>query len=186
MEELLAERAIERVLLRYARGVDRLDRDLVERCYWPDAVDHHGAFTGLREEFIDWAFPLLERHWATMHHLANITVELDPDGVHAGAETYGVAYHCGEPADDIRWSNVSGFRYVDAFERRGDEWRIAQRVVAIEFVAPWSPSLAWVERLGPRLPRRGDRTDPVYDHGRALRVGERRAGGARRAGDRGR
>ncbi len=170
IEEMLAECEIEKVLRRYARGIDRMDREMVERCYWPDAVDWHGSFRGTRDEFIDWAFDLLGRHWATMHHLANIIVDLEPDGVHAGAETYGVAYHCGEPADDIRWSNIAGFRYVDRFQKRGDEWRIAHRVTVIEFVAPWSPNLARVEKMGPRLPSRGDRRDPVYDYGAALRA----------------
>jgi hypothetical protein len=43
---LLAERAIERVLTSYSRGVDRFDFDLVRSCYWPDGTDDHGSFSG--------------------------------------------------------------------------------------------------------------------------------------------
>jgi hypothetical protein len=43
-------------------------------------------------------------------------------------------------------------------------------VTSIEFVAPWSPSLERVEKMGPRLPGRGDRRDPVYDFGDSFRA----------------
>ena len=36
LELLLAERAIQRVLTSYSRGVDRYDFELVRSCYWPD------------------------------------------------------------------------------------------------------------------------------------------------------
>ena len=35
LELLLAERAIQRVLTSYSRGVDRYDFELVRSCYWP-------------------------------------------------------------------------------------------------------------------------------------------------------
>jgi len=33
---LLAERAIQRVLTTYSRGIDRFDFESVRACYWPD------------------------------------------------------------------------------------------------------------------------------------------------------
>mgnify|MGYP002140850064 FL=1 len=57
----------------------------------------------------------------------------DLDADEARAETYCVAYHrmvnaAGEAADMI-----AGLRYVDRFERRSGEWRIARRVCAYEW-----------------------------------------------------
>ena len=55
-------------LVRYCRGVDRLDRELVLSAYHPDAIDDHGAFVGTREEFVDWAFALHEKGQISTHH----------------------------------------------------------------------------------------------------------------------
>jgi hypothetical protein len=163
---LLAEHDIRRVLLTYARGIDRRDRDLVESCYWPDAQDWHGTFRGTRDEFLDWVMPLLARQTMTMHNLANIMIDLEtPDT--AGVETYGVAYHSGGKPGDIRWNYAAGFRYVDRFAKRDGQWRIADRITVIEWVAPWDADAERHEIFG----RLGslDRQDPVYDFGDALR-----------------
>jgi hypothetical protein len=163
------ESAIRNVLLRYCRGIDRLDFELVRSCYWPDATDKHGPFEGSRDEFIDWTSRLLERHTMTMHHVGNILIEF-PDDRHstAATETYAVAYHSGEPADDIRWNYVAGFRYVDLFEQRDTEWRIADRHVVIEWVTPWSADRSRLTDLGGTQARR-DRNDPVYKNLKADR-----------------
>ena len=52
LELLLAERAIQRVLTTYSRGVDRYDFDLVRSCYWPEGTDDHGSFVGGVDDFI--------------------------------------------------------------------------------------------------------------------------------------
>jgi hypothetical protein len=126
--------AIHDVVVRYCRGIDRRDRELVRDCYWPDATDDHaGAFAGSRDEFVEWVFHVLERFTMTMHVVANHLVEVDGDG--ADAETYGIAYHRGEPFDDPRRNYTTGFRYLDRFERRDGEWRIAARRVALEWTS---------------------------------------------------
>ena len=175
LEVLLAESAIRRTLLQYARGIDRKDRALVEACYWPEAQDWHGLFRGTRDEFLDWVMPLLDRQTMTMHHLANVMVDVDDGGDTAGVETYGVAYHAGGTPGDIRWNYAAGFRYIDRFERRGTEWRIADRITVIEWVAPWDADRDRHEVFG-RLARRGDGTDPVYDFGDELRARDGSAG----------
>lgn len=132
VDELLDKQAIHEVVLRYCRGIDRRDRSLVRDCYWPDATDDHaGAFVGSRDQFLDWVFRVLDRFTGTMHAIANHLVELDGDA--AESEAYGVAYHCGDPPDDPRLNYTTGFRYLDRFERRGGEWRIAARRVALEW-----------------------------------------------------
>lgn len=135
MTAILDEHAIRRVLLRYCRGIDRRDLELVRSCYWPEATDVHGPFSGARDEFVAWVERLLRRHTMTMHHAGNMLV--DVRGEEAEAETYCVAYHSGDPAGDLRWNYVAGVRYVDRFEKRSGEWRIADRMTAIEWMRPW-------------------------------------------------
>ena len=78
-EALWAEAQIRKVLLRYARGIDRLDLELVRACYHPDATDSHGSFHGTVDEFVTWVDRVLRRYDATMHLLGNPLVELDGD-----------------------------------------------------------------------------------------------------------
>src|SRR5436190_257230 len=146
LEGLVSERAIRQVLLRYCRGIDRMDQELVRSCYHHDAVDDHGSFRGSPDEYVAWAWRLLGRYDTTMHFLGNMLVEFDGDDVHtARAETYGIAFH--RSADpDPRRNLIIGFRYVDRFERRpvdagGDpQWRIARRVCTTEWVQVDGPA----------------------------------------------
>ena len=127
--------AVRTVVLRYCRGIDRRDLELVRDCYHPDATDDHGrAFSGTRDEFVAWVARVLERYEGTMHTVSNQLVELGPGGDTAECESYGVAYHWGSPPDDPRVNFTTGFRYLDRFERRDGRWRIGARRVALEWV----------------------------------------------------
>ena len=159
-EQLWAESEIRRCLLRYVRGVDRLDLELVRSCYHSDATDAHGSFTGTVDEFLVWVERILRRYDLTMHFLGGPLVEFD-DATHARVETYGMAFHraaSGPPERNL----VTGFRFVDRFERRDGEWRIAQRIAVTE----WSRidhEDAWWPIPDGLLQGRRDRTDPVYE-----------------------
>ena len=162
VDELVAQQEIRDVLIRYTRGVDRRDDDLVRSCYWPGAHDDHGAFQGTVEEFVDW-LQVLDHYDSTMHLIGNQLVEIDGDTAHA--ESYCVAYHRrsargGEPGHDL----VLGLRYIDRLERRPasqGEWRIADRKCAFD----WSrhdPITAEWDFPPEALRGRRDRADPVY------------------------
>lgn len=157
LRQLLDERAIRTVILRYCRGVDRMDRDLVRSCYHPDAVDSHAHFEGALDDFLDWAWTLQATYTSTMHYVANLLVEhhpTDPDLAHA--ETYGIALQFAESGD-----RIGGFRYLDRFERRTGEWRIARRDASTEWVREAGTGARWT--IPPEmLTGRRDRDDLVY------------------------
>jgi hypothetical protein len=162
LDALLDERAIRAVVLRYCRGVDRMDRDLVRSCYHDDATDEHGSFSGGVEDFLEWVFRLLGRYEVTMHFVGNLLVEVSPDDPDvARSETYGIAFHRGGD-DDPRLNLMTGFRYVDRFERRAGEWRIARRVAVTEWSRVDDREHWWPIPDGMRTGVR-DGTDPVYD-----------------------
>ncbi|MCH9674821.1 MAG: nuclear transport factor 2 family protein [Gammaproteobacteria bacterium] len=131
VETLLAKQEIADVIYRYARGIDRLDLDTVRDCYHPDAYDDHGEMKGTVDEFIAAVESFLPKFAVTQHFMGNMLVEVDGDV--ARAETYAVAYHRKELADGSGKDDVFGIRYVDRFERRAGEWKIAHRVVATEW-----------------------------------------------------
>jgi len=160
MAELVAKREIEEVVLRYCRGIDRMDRELVRSCYHPDASEEHGSFYGGVEEFLDWVFRLLARYETTMHFVGNVLIELAGDA--AVAESYGVAWH---RSSDPRpqWNLTTGFRYLDRFERRGDTgWRIARRIAVTEWSRVDTPEHRFTPASGHRRGRR-DRGDALYE-----------------------
>ena len=162
LDELIARAEITDVIQRLARGTDRLDRDLMASCYHPDGFDDHNSFRGSGEEFADWACEVLPHFAATTHFIAMPHIRRDGDV--ARVDTYCVAHHVGHPGEDgMATDMVMGLRYVDRFERRGGEWRIARRVCAFDwnYTVPFDPAATfqWDEDFtrGAR-----DRTDITY------------------------
>lgn len=176
---LLAEAEIKTVLLQYCRGIDRIDESLIRSCYHDDAIDDHGNFVGSASAFVEWVVPLLRKYDTTMHFVGNMLIEPDTDAHDvAHSETYGIAYHRGEPGKEHR-NFTTAFRYVDRFERRacggaGPEWRIAHRVAVSEWVRHDPPDV-WREIPEGFIVGRRDHNDPVYGftdeiHDRASRA----------------
>lgn len=158
-DTLLAEAEIRKVHLRYCRGVDRMDWDLVRTCYHPDATDDHGSYSGGIDGFIDWLAAGQPRFEMTSHFTGNQLVEVSGDA--AWAEHYAIVTHrCTATADTPAADLVVHVRYVDRMERRDGEWRIARRVAIADAdrVDPVGPS--WMSV--PTAPSRRDRLDASY------------------------
>ena len=133
LELLLAERAIARALHTYSRAADRFDVELMRSCYWSDGTDDHGSYNGGLDGFIEFVGPALERFERTSHFLGNMLIDVDLPKGEARAETYAIAFHRYHDANGQELDMVAGLRYVDRFERRDGEWRIAKRVCAYEW-----------------------------------------------------
>ena len=113
---------------RYCRGVDRLDAETMKSAYWEDATDCHGAFDGNAWEFADFC---MEAHLplrGTMHCIFNHSITLNADGSSASGEIYNVTYLFKDGGEQDTWHG----RYLDEYEKRGDEWRILRRVCVHE------------------------------------------------------
>lgn len=156
------------VVLRYCRGIDRLDFDLVRSAYHPDGIDHHTGFDGTVDEYIAWVGTALARFSGTMHMVANQLIEADGDV--AVSETYGFAAHWSDPTDDPRRNFTSGFRYVDIMTREAGRWAIKERWAIREWTRSDAGRLMPKEGDGPAPAR--DRTDPLY---RAQEIARQRA-----------
>jgi len=147
VHRLAAEAAIRAVLMRYCRAVDRLDIELLRTVYHDDAFDDHGVYSGPVEGFYEFIAAGPERGFEmTQHCLSNILIDLVDDH-HAHTETYFFAYHR-RRSDQGMVEETSGSRYLDRFERRGGEWRIARRLVVLD----WSrviPLPAGFDSAGP-------------------------------------
>ena len=127
LQDLLDKQAIHEVMMRYCRGVDRQDAELLRSTYWPDAHDDHGLYSGSRDGFVDWVISFLRENFSTViHKIGNELVEVHGDI--AFSESYFTGYY--DFVQDGRpHTRMSCGRYVDRFERRDGEWRIARRTV---------------------------------------------------------
>jgi ketosteroid isomerase-like protein len=129
VQELYDRQAIRDQVNNYCRGVDRMDRELLLSVYHPDAIDDHGHFTGGVEAFIDWAFGYHGTYQdAHQHIVANHICELDGDVAHA--ETYWIFVGRNKQAPML---SMSGGRYIDRFEKRNGEWKIAVRKCVVDW-----------------------------------------------------
>jgi hypothetical protein len=124
-DQLVAIEACREASRRYSYGVDRLDLATMRSAYWPDGTDDHGVFVGNAWDFCDRVVGSHDRWEWTMHTTANHRVVVDPDGNAARGEALAIAYLF--DAGDRRLSTFYG-RYLDEYQRRGDEWRILHRV----------------------------------------------------------
>jgi ketosteroid isomerase-like protein len=160
---LLDREAIRDVIDRYVHGVDRCDSELIASCYHPGAIDDHGLFSGPADEFAEFvAVTRGHLYSSTTHFLAAPAIELDGD--EAYVDTTGLAHHLSHPDEHGEQSFVvMAVRYLDRFERRDDEWRIAHRKVVFD----WRYNLCLTESMtsgwGPESTRGArDRTDEWY------------------------
>ncbi len=160
-EGILTKQACLDTLMRYARGVDRCDLELVRSAYHVDAYDDHGGYQGDVDGFLAWLEPTVMNAFdCTMHKLGNCLIEIDPSsgGRRAFAETYAVAHHV-QARSEVASDLIMGVRYLDRLEDRGDGFRIAERRMCFE----WERSL----EIGSQTPYAGftrgrrDGSDPV-------------------------
>jgi hypothetical protein len=131
IDDIIAESEIKDVHLRYCRANDRRDEELMRACFHPDAVIELHKPLGV-EEFIALGRNILGKYTVTWHNTGNQLVEVDSDA--AWAEHYTISSHriAASDAGPERDLVASG-RYIDRMERRGGEWRIARRVMLVDF-----------------------------------------------------
>ena len=144
----------------YMRGLDRLDGETQRTAFWDDALLSYGVYEGGPDGFVAYCQNALKAHAANHHFLGQIQVELAGD--EAYGEVYYQAYHrvnneAGEPRDLF----ISG-RYVDMYERRNGEWKIAYRSELVDWVREEAAADSWFAGskmiVGARKP-----ADPLYD-----------------------
>jgi SnoaL-like domain len=138
LNALLAKQEIYECIMRYARGSDRYDKELMRSTFHPEAVVEREKVWEL-EEFLSLSMAR-DRSRARMHHMGNVLIELD--GLRAVAETYWLAYQVWTEAD-TRFVRTRAARYVDRFECRAGTWKVLYRGV----VDDWS----YVQEVGPEI-----------------------------------
>jgi hypothetical protein len=142
-EEMADREAIRDCLYRYCRGIDRMDGEVLASAYWPGAMDYHTGFTGTVEQFVEWALPRLAAMEQNMHMIGNILIRLDGNAARVESYLWSVSVL---PGENPRQVMVCG-RYLDRFEKRNDEWRIAERLVVHDWFEEKPATADWA--VGP-------------------------------------
>ena len=155
LRALLDKAQIHDVLMRYSRGVDRGDGELVVSCFHPDATLDMGRRPMSAAALAEGITKMTAT--GTMHFIGNEYVEVDGDAAHS--ETYFISYAT-ITGQDQPATRSRGGRYLDRFERRDGAWKIARRLLVDE----WSRVDALPAPITPPPGRVGLRSkdDPVY------------------------
>jgi hypothetical protein len=140
---------IRQCLERLARGEDRRDAGMITASLWPDSITDYGVFKGTFDEYLAWVVPGADAITDTQHVLGQTYIELAgaADCVRAKAETQVVSYHRVEmgPGNGEERDTCIGGRYLDLFEKRGGEWRIASRTMLYDWYQDWGVSIDWAQ-----------------------------------------
>ena len=167
---LMLKLAIQDMLHRYCRGVDRMDRPLALSVFHPDStVEIDAAFTGSGPGFIDWVW---ERHRGAARHLHNITnVCVNGNGDTAASEAYVMALMRIESAGGLMVLQSHG-RYLDEWVRFEDRWVIKRRRYVHEFqeIRRMESDMA----PATQVPSRRDHSDASYSLTPRLHEADRR------------
>jgi hypothetical protein len=127
LQVLLDKQDIYDAMMRYCRGVDRCDEDLMCSVYHEGA----SAFSSSAWEFVKHFIPANRAATSfTIHAIANFTVDVDGDRAHS--EAYFVTY-AGREDNGREVVDVFCGRYVDEWDRRDSHWGVTRRDVIHEW-----------------------------------------------------
>lgn len=167
LQDLLDHEHIRRCIARLARGEDRRDAALLQASFWPDATVDFGVFQGSFDQYLAWVVPGADVITNTQHVVAQSHIECD--GRSARVETQVMSYHRIDMGAGER-DTVIGGRYLDLFEQRGCEWRVAARKMLYDWYSDWGAAVDWSQGVmglsfsDPRFPGRahGDWSEDFF------------------------
>lgn len=144
LQQMVDREAIRDCVARLARGEDRRSADLIRSCWWPEARFDYGVHAGDFETYLAWVVPGADAIKDTQHLLGQTYIELA--GETAKAETHVFSYHrvdMGEGAKGGERDTCIGGRYLDSLEKRGQDWRIVDRIMLYDWEQDWGAAADW-------------------------------------------
>jgi hypothetical protein len=116
------------VYMRYMRGFDRNDTDLLRSAFWPDAQINYGVQHNSVDDFI---VRHLKAHTSRLaswgHQITNETPDIVGDTAHVEVYVTGFFMAKDERGGRGGERSVIAGRYVDRLDRRDGHWRISVR-----------------------------------------------------------
>ncbi|OAA23901.1 SnoaL-like domain-containing protein [Frankia sp. EI5c] len=148
LRELLDKQDIREAVLRYARGIERLDAETLASAFHDDVIYEHHIGTpsppySNARELAELIVELARKSPLTAKFLAVPSTLIELAGNVAYVESHALALNVfATPEGEV--THWRGIRWLDRFERR-DSWKIAHRVIlhsGFERYEPAAPSPA--------------------------------------------
>lgn len=175
LRRLLDKDEIATTIHRWATAVGRCDWERVRLAFHDGALDAHGTFDGGIDHFVEWQKRHHDGIEQSVHFIGPVDVEFASVDL-ALAETYVTVYQrltkdAVQPRTDLLGIEMADYakplmallvgRYIDRFERRDGQWKIANRQAVFEWTkiddAPWNV----IKQNGWVMARR-DKSDEIY------------------------
>ena len=132
LQDLLDRENIREVIgIRYARGLDWYDLDMLKSCFHADAELDYGYFKGNAHAWCEKR--VVEGNPAELHrfhYCFPAHIEIKGNVAHAESNSYA-GYRTRDDAGEK--TLYFGTRYIDTIERRDGVWRISLRAVQVDF-----------------------------------------------------
>jgi hypothetical protein len=130
LAEVHARLQIEDRMHRWTRGADRIDLDLMRSAFHPGASINYGYYIGSVEEFLPWVVTFhTDELTSTAHIIYNMLIEIDGDRASSEA---GVDVRLGFNGQNGPSELLVLARYLDRWERRNGQWKIADRTSVVD------------------------------------------------------
>jgi hypothetical protein len=173
IDELLIKQEISDLMMRYCRGVNRMDMDLVRSCFHPDAREDHGPTRSDAMAYVDGLGEVLKRAFvSTYHFIGNQLIEIQ--GSRASHEAYFIGYHRLAPDENgVEKDVLFGGRYLSVLEsRHGGPWLFLDRTVVNDWsrVDPVTEKWPMAERFRRGQSGHGDLVFHLFDPDRLSRA----------------
>ena len=163
VQTMVDKSEITHVLATFARGLDRIDENLLRSVLHPDATLDFGPgiFQGTGNDYVNWVMGVLHGMKSSHHSLAQSRIDLSGDT--AFAETYfNIHIRIEKPIG--REDVFLGGRYLDRLERRpagpGGLWKIMHRKQALDYVRTEAVSDIFYHQNPDALWTSRSKTDP--------------------------
>ncbi|MEP2735114.1 MAG: nuclear transport factor 2 family protein [Erythrobacter sp.] len=155
------------IITAYAHAIDRRRWDIMPELFHDDAEFGFGVIAGSWRDFVEQARAVIDPCLATQHQLGQIMFSFDGDTCHT--ETYMTAMHTiplgyplpeiFPPKDEIYSAVIAG-RYIDRFEKRDGNWKVAKRTGIYDWREFRVVEGVDMTELGPDGQGKHDDTDP--------------------------
>src|SRR5699024_1756174 len=110
--------------MRYCRGVDRGDLDILQNLHHDDSHESHGRYKGAGKGFGAYVVSFTdELDKPGQHHITSVIIDMKSPDL-AEAESYYIAIQSYLPDEvgDESVLAICGGRYLDKFEKRAGRW----------------------------------------------------------------
>jgi hypothetical protein len=165
LQAVVDKSEIAQLLTAFARGIDRMDENLLRSVLHPDATLDlgPGIFQGTGNDYVNWVLGVVHNIRSSHHLIGNVRVDLDGDV--ALVESY-FHVHCRLDKPTGREDVFMGGRNLDRMERRPSSpagvWKIVHRKQVLDWVRTEAVSDIFYHQNPDALWSYRTKTDPSY------------------------